>query len=108
MQWYHLTILAIAAVAFLASRGTPRASLWIAAVVMAYIGPVLYLHMPQPDWVPWSPPPSGVSFLFDGLVYFLITHKHEEAWEKRGGIYILARSVSDVWDALADEGIHPQ
>lgn len=84
MQWYHLTIIAIAAVAFLVSRGTPRASLWIVAVLVAYLGPVLYLHAPRPDLLGWYPPDAGISFLFDGLVYFIITHKHEEAWEKRG------------------------
>ncbi len=108
MQWYHLTIIAIAAVAFLASRGTPRASLWIVAVVAAYLGPVLYLNIPRPEWLPWAPPVSGVSFLFDGFVYFLITHKHEEAWEKHGlGTIFMISATIDMLQCFGVLTGHP-
>lgn len=97
MQWYHVVMPAMAALSAICARRTPRALLWVSAIMAAYIAPVAYLYADMPSWLTWHPPQPGVSFLCDGAVYCLIAHKHEERWERWGlGFVFMASATIDL------------
>lgn len=97
MQWYHVAIPALAVISAISARRTPRAILWVSAIMAAYIAPVAYLYADMPSWLTWHPPQPGVSFLCDGAVYCLIIHNHEERWERWGlGSIFMASSTVDL------------
>lgn len=96
-MWYHVAIPALAVISAIVARRTPRAILWVSAIMAAYLAPVAYLYADMPSWFTWYPPQPGVSFLCDGAVYCLIAHKHEERWERWGlGSVFMASATIDL------------
>jgi len=95
MQWYHLAIPTMALLSAILARRTPRARLWVSAIIAAWIAPVAYLYAGRPDFLPWYPPQPGISFLCDGAVYCLIIHLHQEQWERwgLGSIFMASATV---------------
>lgn len=98
MEWYHYVMAAVAVLAAVVARKTPRAVLWVAALAASFIVSVGYLRGYEvieannllaryadapyvPLWRDWLPP-SIIAAACDAVVCILIYRLGQERWER--------------------------